>query len=32
MADFFQNVRPNFVGDKPDIHPSAFVDQSAQII
>jgi len=26
------NIRPNLVGDLPDIHPSAIIDPSAQII
>ncbi len=32
MALSFQNIRPNLAGDHPTIHPSAFIDPSAQII
>ncbi len=32
MALSFQNIRPNLAGDRPTIHPSAFIDPSAQII
>jgi len=32
MTAHFQNIRPNSLGDLPRIHPSAFVDPSAQII
>jgi carbonic anhydrase/acetyltransferase-like protein (isoleucine patch superfamily) len=27
-----QNIRPNLIGDRPEIHPSALIDPSAQII
>lgn len=32
MESTFQNLRSNTVGDRPTIHPSAFIDPSAQII
>jgi len=32
MASAFQNLRSNTVGDRPVIHPSTFIDPSAQII
>ena len=32
MMSFTKNVRPNFVGDHPEIDPSALIDPSAQII
>jgi carbonic anhydrase len=32
MACSFRNIRPNPAGDRPRIHPSAFIDPSAQII
>lgn len=32
MASAFENIRPNPSGDRPSIHPSAFIDPSAQII
>lgn len=32
MKNFPINIRPNLVGDLPDIHPSAIIDPSAQII
>jgi len=32
MALSFENIRSNTVGDRPTIHPSAFIDPSAQII
>ncbi len=32
MKNFPSNIRPNLVGDLPDIHPLAIIDPSAQII
>lgn len=32
MPNRFNNIRPNLAGDLPDIHPSALIDPSAQII
>lgn len=32
MVQNFRNIRPNLVGDFPDIHPTAIIDPSAQII
>jgi len=32
MNNFPINIRPNLVGDLPEIHPSAIIDPSAQII
>jgi carbonic anhydrase len=32
MKNPFHNIRPNLAGDQPEIHPSALIDPSAQII
>lgn len=32
MANNFKNIRPNLKGDSPEVHPSALIDPSAQII
>lgn len=32
MTSKYNNIRPNLVGDFPEIHPSALIDPSAQII
>lgn len=32
MTNNFTNIRPNLVGDFPEIHPTALIDPSAQII
>jgi len=32
MIQKFPNIRPNLIGDFPEIHPSALIDPSAQII
>jgi carbonic anhydrase/acetyltransferase-like protein (isoleucine patch superfamily) len=32
MKNYPSNIRPNLVGDLPDIHPLALIDPSAQII
>jgi carbonic anhydrase len=32
MYSNFPNIRPNLIGDHPEIHPSALIDPSAQII
>ena len=32
MTHSLQNIRPNLVGDFPEIHPTALIDPSAQII
>ena len=32
MVSLCDNIRPNLVGDFPDIHPTALIDPSAQII
>jgi carbonic anhydrase/acetyltransferase-like protein (isoleucine patch superfamily) len=32
MINFPINIRPNLVGDFPDVHPTALIDPSAQII
>jgi carbonic anhydrase/acetyltransferase-like protein (isoleucine patch superfamily) len=32
MGHNYNNIRPNLIGDFPEIHPSALIDPSAQII
>ncbi len=32
MENSFANIRPNFAGDCPQVHPTAYIDPSAQII
>ncbi|CCK81026.1 MULTISPECIES: LbetaH domain-containing protein [Desulfobacula] len=32
MVDFCSNIRPNTVGDRPQIHPSAYIDPAAVIV
>ena len=32
MTNLSPNIRPNLAGDTPEIHPSALIDPSAQII
>ncbi|MEE4602286.1 MAG: hypothetical protein V2J65_13480, partial [Desulfobacteraceae bacterium] len=32
VTNLTRNIRPNLAGDYPEIHPSALIDPSAQII